>query len=332
MDLNFTREFLASDLRTEARQPLISVLICTYNRSESLQNTLTSLSKLIVPNHQAWELVIVDNNSTDQTAAVTRRFSQESLLNVRYVFEPQQGLSHARNRGIRESQGEILAFTDDDVIVDPQWLGHLLNAFGQHNAIAVGGKVTPLWYCPKPAWFYEDQPYSLTSAIVHFDLGEEFCEARKHPVGANMAFRRVAFTRYGTFRTDLGRVGQVLLSGEEAEFFARLKSADEKVFYIPAAVVYHPVDETRARRRYMRSFYYHLGKSMTRITPDSRALPHLFGAPRHLYRKLFERIIALLLATNSQERVRNQVAASFLAGVIVENRRCGSRALAGELQ
>ena len=96
----------------------ISIIICTYNRSESLKRTLQSLKEMSVSDDIEWELLIVDNNSTDNTREAVNDFTKTSGLNCRYVFESKQGLSNARNRGVKEACGEIIAFTDDDVIVD----------------------------------------------------------------------------------------------------------------------------------------------------------------------------------------------------------------------
>src|SRR5262249_35027180 len=157
------------------------------------------------------ELIIVDNNSTDDTRAVVADFGRVSGIKVRYIFEAQQGLCYARNTGIKAAKGEIIAFTDDDVTVDPQWLRRLTSAFEQFECLGVAGKIVPVWPYQKPLWLQMEGPIRLMSVIVSFDLGEELCEIVIPPFGANMAFRKVAFEKYGFFRTDLDRSGNDLL-------------------------------------------------------------------------------------------------------------------------
>ena len=100
----------------------ISVILCTYNRCQSLAKTLESIAVSVLPESVEWEVVVVDNNSKDQTREVIEDFCRRNAGRFRYIHESQQGLSHARNAGIREARGEILAFTDDDIIVDNKWL------------------------------------------------------------------------------------------------------------------------------------------------------------------------------------------------------------------
>jgi glycosyltransferase involved in cell wall biosynthesis len=102
-----------------------SVIICTYNRSGSLERTLASLARMELRDSADWELLVVDNNSKDDTRVVVDGFTRASGVNCRYIFEKEQGLSHARNRGIREAKGEIIAFTDDDVLLDRHWLKNI---------------------------------------------------------------------------------------------------------------------------------------------------------------------------------------------------------------
>lgn len=178
---------------------MISVIVCTYNRSESLRRTLVSLAQLQAPSDTPWELLVVDNNSTDETAEVVETFSRSSSFPVRYAFAGNKGLSHARNEGIRVARGDIIAFTDDDVTVDSRWLWELQRIFDQFGCMAIGGKIIPVWTSPKPSWLKLDGPYPLRSgAVVSFDRGQEPCELRDSPFGANMAFKRVAFEKHGS--------------------------------------------------------------------------------------------------------------------------------------
>lgn len=151
---------------------MITVIVCTYNRCESLRRTLNSLAQLSAAD-VSWELVVVDNHSKDDTAEVVRRFVENSTFAIRYVFEINQGLSYARNAGIRAARGEIIAFTDDDVVVDSNWLCELqrtFDQFDQFECITVGGRIFALWTCEKSSWLELNGPNPFQSGtIISFD-------------------------------------------------------------------------------------------------------------------------------------------------------------------
>src|SRR5215470_11241103 len=134
----------------------ISVVLATYNRAASLQITLESFAKLRIPPTLDWELLVVDNNSTDATAATVFRHIDRHGPRVRYIFEGQQGRSAALNAGIAASKGEIIAFTDDDIILDPDWLSQIYRAFDDRSVSAVAGRILPLWNHQKPRWLEMD--------------------------------------------------------------------------------------------------------------------------------------------------------------------------------
>lgn len=277
------------------------------------------MAQMTQPADFQWELIIVDNNSKDDTPGVVNEFSVSSGLNLRYVFEEKQGLSHARNRGIQEARGDIVVFTDDDVTVDSSWLYQLASAFEGTEFIAAGGKTLPLWHNSKPRWYSEEMRDDLRGVFVHFDLGDERGVATRAPFGANMAFRRTAFCKYGLFRTDLGRCGEILTSGEETEFFRRLMNANETVQYVPSAIVYHPVAPERLQKSYVQSVFYNAGRSQVREegAPSSGTL--YFGVPRHLFRMITASFIAWLTSTNSTKRFLNKLNVYLLAGKIFES-------------
>src|ERR1043165_9240448 len=143
---------------SQVKPVFVSVVICTYNRSKRLNLALESLAQAMpLP---AWdsELIVIDNGSTDQTRAVVKESGHLLGRRLRYVFEPKQGLSHGRNRGIQEARGDIILFTDDDVTVERHWLVRMKEAFDRFGSLAVGGKVVPVWAGPKPAWFEGEGP------------------------------------------------------------------------------------------------------------------------------------------------------------------------------
>ena len=178
----------------------ISVIICTYNRAESLKRALNSIIEMSVPEDLSWELIIVDNNSSDNTKEVVEKFKTESGLNVSYVFEKEQGLSNARNRGVKEAKGEIIAFIDDDVIVDRNWLINIHKAFEIYNPVVIGGKVLIHIESPVPKWFSN----AVSDPLGGFDRGDNIIVADNQyngmiGIGANMSFKREIFDKVGFF-------------------------------------------------------------------------------------------------------------------------------------
>ncbi len=237
--------------------PDVSVVICTYNRAESLRDTLDSLLVQRGADALSYEVVVVDNNSRDMTRDVAESYAKNHPR-IRYAFEGRQGVAFARNTGIKESKGEIIAYLDDDVIADPDWLAGLWKCFTEEkDAVSVGGRVARKWNCEKPVWYSEELGGCLISQ--EFGSARKEWKSSKHMVTANMAFRRVAFERFGTFRTELGRRGESLVGGEDSEFYHRLVKNEAKVFYEPRALVYHKVEEDRLTREYMRRWFYEIG-------------------------------------------------------------------------
>ena len=301
--------------------PAISTIICTYNRAQSLSQTLASMAEMIIPTGMQWELIVIDNNSTDSTRYVVEQFIATSPLPLKYVFEPHPGLSYARNAGIQHSQGSVIAFTDDDVRVEKHWLANLNAAFQNFDCIAIGGRIYPVWPGPMPSWFQERGPFATPKAIVYFDLGDTVCVPSSHPYGANMAFRREAFAKYGEFRVDLGRVASALMGGEDIEFFERLRRSGESVLYIPDVVVYHPVTNDRMEKRYFESWCFNASRSSVRFEGLPERAIYYFGVPRFYFRNLLENLALYLLTLDSDRRFYYKLQIYSVAGRIVETRR-----------
>ncbi|OGW86094.1 MAG: hypothetical protein A3A81_06265 [Omnitrophica bacterium RIFCSPLOWO2_01_FULL_45_10b] len=242
----------------------VSVIVCSYNRAESLRETIESL--VSQSPGCSYEIIVVDNNSKDSTKEVAQSFNGK----VRYVFESKQGLSYARNKGIGEARGQILAFTDDDVIVDSNWVSSIFNCFKETRALAVGGKIERLWNCERPEWLIDE----LMGPLIVQDLGparKKWEQKNRHMIGANMAFHRMLFKQYGLFKEELGRRGDELIGGEDRELFRRLFEAKIPIFYEPKAVVHHKVEKERLTKDYMRQWFWDIGKTLGHQIPWRRA-------------------------------------------------------------
>jgi GT2 family glycosyltransferase len=238
----------------------LSVVICTYNRSDCILDALHSMVRQTLPRNH-FEVLLINNNSTDTTENLCKNFTQHTpAFDYRYFVEVQQGLSHARNRGITEATGDIVVFMDDDAIAEPDYLGHMLAFFERTpDAAACGGRIYPRFESRRPRWMSHFL-LSLTSSI---DLGDKVkvFRRRQFPIGANMAVRKTAFSKYGVFNPDLGRKGSSLDGAEEKDFFYRLMAAGEKIYYVPDAIVHHYVPDRRLTFEFFKRQATGIGKS-----------------------------------------------------------------------
>lgn len=235
----------------------ISIVICTYNRAQSLKRTLNSIEAMRSPGGLLWEVIIVDNNSTDDTRFEVERFRADTGLNMIYVLEELRGLSHARNRGIKEAVGEIIAFTDDDVIVDENWLVRIAEDFKAGSAACVGGKILPSWEKTPPPWLRKE----LYGYIALLDLGDSYTRlALPTLFGANFAFKSSVFKQYGNFNMAIGRTPLKLYGGEDTEYIDLLLKNEERIYYDPDMIVHHCISEERMRKAYFKKWAYDQGE------------------------------------------------------------------------
>jgi GT2 family glycosyltransferase len=213
-----------------------SVLICTRNRSSLLEKTLRSVLRLEC-RHGDWEVVVVDNGSTDDTHEIACAVAEESGGRMRVVVDTRLGLSNARNFAANEAAAPLLLYLDDDAYPGEGWLNDLVAAFDDPQVMAAGGPVFPLLEGEVPDWFLgRFLPY-----ISAWDPGDEPLDLRynEYPRGANMAFRKSALDRWGGFPPFLGRKGSSLLSCEEVELCLRLERGGGRILYVPTASVEH---------------------------------------------------------------------------------------------
>jgi glycosyltransferase involved in cell wall biosynthesis len=208
----------------------ISVIVCTYNGSKRIKGTFQSLLNMeTVPGLQ-WELILVDNNSNDDTAEIIKDFARTSGLNVRYLLERKQGLAHARNTGVTAAKGDVLVFTDDDCIVDLRWLIGIFEEFRSDPALSgLGGRVE----------LYNKNDFPVTTRTFRekmlFSSPKQLFTLLP---GCNMAFRRRVFDIVGKFDPHLG-AGTRIASAEDSDIFYRVYKARLKMIYSPDVLVYH---------------------------------------------------------------------------------------------
>lgn len=239
-----------------------------------------------------WECVVVNNNSTDDTAEQFAAFAKEHAdINIRLVDEPQQGLSYARNRGIVESKGQFLVFIDDDETINEGFVSAYIDLFQNHGAFIAAGALKVCYDSARPRWMSHYTEKMIANPV---DLGSKITTITRTivPAGGNMAFNKEVFNIYGYFDTNLGRQGETLLGGEENEFFDRIRNLGERIFYTPKAVAYHHISDRKLTAEYFDKLSYGVGVS-------KRLRAEKIGAERELFaderkKRRYTLVLALL--------------------------------------
>src|SRR5262245_21330988 len=285
-----------------------SVIIATYNRAEELIKTLESLKSLEPAG--PWEVIVVDNNSSDNTREMVSEQAATFPVSLRYVFEQEQGRSAALNAGIRAAEGDILAITDDDVRVDPKWLLMAQKTLERLGSDYVGSKALPIWTGDLPAWL-PNRGGKHWGVIALLDYGPDPIEfGEKVPLGVNMVFRRDCFERAGLWDNSIGRKAGTLLGQEVREWTQRARALGLRGFYSPDLVVHHVIPRDRLTKKYFRKWFYWHGISRAILyqnnrldmeSPESRALdfskvPHIAGVPRYLFRTCMTKFFSMWAA------------------------------------
>jgi glucosyl-dolichyl phosphate glucuronosyltransferase len=305
-----------------------TVLICSYNRSTLLAETLDSLAMLAAP-ALTWEVVVVDNNSTDDTRTVVTQRIATFPVPLKYVFEARQGKSNALNAGIAGSEARIIAFTDDDVRARQGWLVAACEPLlAEREYGYTGGPVFPIWESPRPSWL-EGEPGDLWGTLAILDYGAApFCfeERQRIPVGANMAVRRELINRIGGFAPDLDRTGRSLLGQGQAEFFCRSRANGVRGLYVPEMVIEHHVPASRLTLGYFRRWWYWKGISRFRLEQmhpttelgvDTTRVAKMFGVPKYMYRSALQDVCGWTadgLRGDSRSRVKHEFMLCYFAG------------------
>ncbi len=316
-----------------------SIVIPTFNRANDLRLTLQSLRGLKPSG--SWEVIVADNNSTDDTAEVVKAVARDFPVDLIYVFEAEQGRSAALNAAIRLARGEVIVTTDDDVRVEADWLDRSAEALDQLECDYVGGKVLPIWTAPRPEWI-PDRSGKHWAVIALLDYGPRplpfFKVAHYVPLGVNMAFRREAFDRAGLWSNRVGRKKGTLLGQEVREWMLRAREAGLRGSYTPSMVVRHVIQADRLNKAYFRRWFYWHGVSRALLyrdawidmqAPDDTSMdfsrvPHILGVPRYFYRDALGhvgRMIASALRGHRMETFDAELCLWFFAGMVQQRWR-----------
>jgi glucosyl-dolichyl phosphate glucuronosyltransferase len=303
----------------------ISVILSTFNRCQYLRGALESVARSEFSEAVEWEVLIVDNNSSDQTPEVAKEFVVRYPGRFRYLFEPRQGKSYALNTGIRESQGDVVAFLDDDVTVAPTWLRNLTMTLETGEWAGAGGRTLIPEPCSVPRWLALAGPHSLGGFLAAvFDLGDKPCELNRAPFGTNMAYRKEMFEKYGCFRTDLGPSADrnIPHSHDDLEFGRRLLAAGERLRYEPSAIVHHLVHKDRIRKDFFLASCFDSGRGLIRSLGEG---PEILGIQRRYWKigkltlmVLPAKMLRWMLSSNSQARFSRKCLVWMTAGQIRE--------------
>lgn len=272
---------IVQNVKTMSKQ--FSVVICTYNRAKYLSETLESLALQTVAPRQ-FEIVIVDNNSPDNTEDVCDEFMRRRAdLNIRYFKEVNQGISYARNRGVTEAQGKFITFMDDDETVTADFLQNL-NAFCQAYPTAqlISEPVVPVFEADPPKWM---SPFTMRLITGAYDKGKEvkMVGPNDYPGTGHATFMKELFNRYGGFKTNLGRKGTSLLGAEDKDFFLRLIQNGIPCYYVPSATIYHHIPKEKLTANFFNRITLAIGKS--------ERIRTLSISKSAYYKKIFSEII-----------------------------------------
>jgi glycosyltransferase involved in cell wall biosynthesis len=287
----------------------VSVVISTYNRCGLLDGALRALLSQ-TQDHVNYEILVVDNNSSDQTRQLVEALAAQNPERLKYLFEAKQGISYGRNAGISGAGASIIAFTDDDVRVPRDWVRQIKIAFEANPDIDfLGGKVVPRWRTAPPAWLtkanwaplalldYGDRPF-------YVDSEKQLCL-----IGANSAFRRRAFEKVGLFKTDFQRVRNGIGSLEDHEMLLRLWRVKSRGLYLPELVATAEIEPERLEKEYHRKWHAghgHFYAALHSEEVERSKIGSIFGVPAHFYRRALSDAVGWTLAS-----IRHQPAKAF---------------------
>jgi glucosyl-dolichyl phosphate glucuronosyltransferase len=296
----------------------VSVVIATFNRAPLLEKCLDQLGQQ--PFEAGDEIIVVDNGSTDHTARIVTEAVLRLSVRLRYLSEPAPGKSKALARALAVAIGDVLVFTDDDVLVDARWLDAIRNRMSDESIALMGGPVVARWEQKPPRWLTPaaNGLGRLSAPLALLDYGPDVVDLGPRTVlGANMAVRRDVMLRIGGFARHLGKLRGTLLSGEDHDLCQRIQAAGFRAVYDPAASVHHWVPRERMRVAYHLSWFFWSG--ITHASLDREPTPgrSLLGVPLYLVRRAATASVgaAASAATgNSSGVVERLIEIAFAAG------------------
>ena len=241
---------------------MLTAIICTYNRAKYIGPLLESIAANDLST-QEYEIVLVANNCTDNTREICESFAKAHKdINFRYCVEPEQGLSAARNKGIKEAQGDLIVYIDDDALVDEWYLRTIVDFMSAHKEIdAIGGPIIPLYEdTVEPKWMTR-YTKELLCGYLYFGEEERPFPGERYPGGGNAAYRAEVFEKVGLVNTALGRKGNGLLGSEEKDIFDKMKTQGMRFMYLPKMILHHIIPQKKLERDYFDRLTLQIGMS-----------------------------------------------------------------------
>ena len=262
---------------------MLTAIICTYNRAKYIGNLLESIAANDLPKSE-YEVLLVDNNCTDNTQEICEAFTKvHPDIQFHYTHEPEQGLSAARNKGIKEAHGDILVYIDDDALVDTHYLRTYADWFAAHpETMACGGPIEPLYETAEPDWM-TSYTRALLCAWMNYGSKVRAYPRGRYPGGGNAVYRKSVFEKVGLFNTALGRKGGNLMGSEEKDIFDKMHTLGMQVLYLPTPVLHHIIPQSKLERPYFDRLTLQMG-----ISERQRTLS--IGIGKHL-KRIFAEVI-----------------------------------------
>ena len=301
--------------------PDITLAICTWNRSRVLDGTLRRVAELAVPPGVRWEVIVVDNNSPDDTAAVVR--SYEGALPVKSVHEPRQGVAFARNAAVAAAAGDLFVFLDDDCRPAADLLTEYWSAARANPQAAIfGGTIEPEFETPPPAWIANNLDLlACAYGRIHRPGPNRPLGPTESVLSGNMAVRTAVLRRY-PFDTSLGRVGTGRVGGEEIDFYMRAVADGTTAYWVGTAAVRHYIRTEAISRDFVRSTFMGEGRLAIKMVekPVRHSGPLVFGWPRWVLRQYVESTLIkyCLWPFHSRRWVRAYIMSARMSGLLRE--------------
>lgn len=303
-------------------QPKISAVVCTYNRERYLRRCILSLFNQTL-DEKDFEIIVVDNGSRDATQKVCEEHTHKN--NFKYVYEPNIGLSNARNAGWQNAHGSFVGYIDDDATADPGWLETALWCFNNISPVPewVGGPIELEWETAEPDWITEDHRISLGE--VNWGPVARFLTKNNERLGGgNSFYQRSVLNRMKGFDTRLGRKDKLLLSGEETQFQHRLRSDNGRLYYHPGIRIFHFVPKERVKPKYFYHRYYWGGRTDYIIRRTTKSIPYQPIAPNNsdgtsvMKRLLRNSLSAVGMSFSKGARIHGRIYISYVIGWLLQ--------------
>jgi glycosyltransferase involved in cell wall biosynthesis len=279
----------------------ISLVICTYNRDRYLPEALESIKNQSFDKN-LFELIIVDNNSTDSTENISRKFiSENPSLNIKYCFEERKGLSFARNRGVGEAEASIITYVDDDVILSPSFLDGIAVFFDTYkDAVGAGGKVIPKYESDREPEWMNKYLNGFVGKVDHGDKVLQYNDGMKYPAGCNMTYRKEILLKAGGFNTEL------TFRSDDKYIFYQVKKISDEIYYVPDAWLFHYIDSYRLTKNNFKKLFLKTGNEEKRRLYSEKGTIGLIKKLFEFVIKFFASIMLFILFSIKGQSVKGK--------------------------